>query len=90
MALEKAVRSETEFGIFYQEEYPRRLWQKNTYLVTNNVNALAAMADMLKIIRDNPTHPDAEGWAKDFREQVEAVSEPIPDAAPPETPISTQ
>lgn len=90
MALEKAVRSETEFGIFYQEEYPRRLWQKNTYLVTNNVNPLAAMADMLKIIRENPTHPDAQAWAKSFREQVTAVSEPVPAAAPPETPISPQ
>ncbi len=90
MALEKAVLSETEFEIFYQAEYPRMLWAKNNYLVTNNVNALGAMADMLKIIRDNPSHPDAEGWVKDFREQVEAVSEPVPASAPSETPITPQ
>ncbi|MEZ5387259.1 MAG: hypothetical protein R3F13_17250 [Prosthecobacter sp.] len=90
LALEKAMLSETEYGIFYQEEYPRRLWEKNNYLVSNNVNALAAMADMLKIIRDNPSHPDAESWVRDFRKQVEAVSEPVPAPAPPETSISTQ
>lgn len=90
MALEKAVRSETEFGLFYKDEFPRRLWEKNSFLLANNVNALNALAEMLKVIRENPSHPDAERWVKSFRQQVEASSEPTPEPAPSEAPIGSQ
>lgn len=90
LVLEKAVRSETDYAIFYKEEHPRKLWEKNTYLLANNLNAIGALADMLKIIRENPTHPDAAHWLKDFRERVKASSEPAPGPAPVEKPIGSQ
>jgi len=90
MVLEKSVRSETDYTLFYTEEQPRKLWDKNSYLLTNNINAIAALADMLKIIRENPSHPDAERWLKDFRERVSASSEPVPEPAPAEKSIGSQ
>lgn len=89
MTIRKAVMSDTEFGIFYKEEGPRLQWQKNSYLVTNGITAVNALAEMLKIIQANPNHPDAAGWLENFRETVEAVSEP--GAAPVvEKPIGSQ
>jgi hypothetical protein len=76
MSIRKAVMSDTEFGIYYKEEGPRLQWQKNSYLVTNGLNAVNALAEMLKVIQANPNHPDAAGWLDDFRETVESVSEP--------------
>ncbi|MBE2282762.1 MAG: hypothetical protein IAE77_04795 [Prosthecobacter sp.] len=76
MSIRKAVMSDTEFGIYYKEEGPRLQWEKNSYLVTNGLNAVNALAEMLKVIQANPNHPDAAGWLEDFRETVESVSEP--------------
>lgn len=84
MALRKAGMSETEFELYYKEQYPRQLWLKNGYLLSNNINAVNALADMLKIIQGNPNHPDAAGWLKDFKNTVKQVAP----AGAVETPIS--
>ena len=89
VAMRKAIMSETEFNLYYKEEGPRMLWEKNNYLVANNVNAVTALAEMLKIIQGNPNHPDAATWLKDFREIVKNVSEPEP-TAPVEKTIGIQ
>lgn len=90
MALRHAVMSETEYNLFVKDEMPRRQWEKNTYLVTHNVSAVNAMADLLKVIQNNPNHPDAVTWLKDFRELVKKVSEPGPGTPPVEKPIGSQ
>ncbi len=70
LVLRKAVTSETEYQLFYKENYPQLLWTKNTYLFKNNVTPILALAEMLKIVRDNPTHANAKTWVKDLREAV--------------------
>lgn len=70
LVLRKAVTSETEYQLFYKENYPQLLWTKNTYLLKNNVTPILALADMLKIVRENPTHAHANAWVKDLREAV--------------------
>lgn len=90
MAIHKAMRSETEFAIYFKEENPRLQWAKNNFLVTNNVNAVNALADLLKVIRDNPSHPDAASWLGDFRQLVKSASEPEPGPVPTEKPIGSQ
>jgi hypothetical protein len=87
VALRKALLSETEFEIFFKEEGPRMQWEKNNYLVANNVNAVNALADMLKVIQNYPSHPDALNWLKEFRSIVKGVSEPESGPAPAENPI---
>lgn len=83
MAIRKALMSETEFVEYSKDAGPRLQWEKNNYLVENDVNAVNAMADMLKVIQTYPSHPDANTWLKAFRELVKNVSEP---GAVPEVP----
>lgn len=84
MALRKSGMSETEFELYYKEEGPRLQWEKNGYLLSNNVNAVNALAEMLKIIQANPNHPGATGWLKDFKSIVKQVAP----AGTVETPIN--
>lgn len=74
MGLRKAGMSETEFNLYYKEEQPRLLWEKYNHLLSNNVNPVNALADMLKVIQANPNHPDAAGWLKSFKEIVKNVA----------------
>lgn len=83
MALRKTGMSQTEFDLYFKEEGPRLQWQKDNYLLSNNVSAVNAMADMLKIIQGNPSHPDAAGWLEEFKEILQRVAP----AGSVETPI---
>jgi len=89
VALRKALMSETEFAEWSKDAGPRMLWEKNNYLVANNVSPVIALADMLKVIQAYPSHPDAIDWLKDFRELVQNVSEPG-SVAPVEKPAGVQ
>ncbi len=76
LAIKAATSSEAEFGVFYKERYPEMLWRKAEHLVSHHVNTIMALADMLKLIRDNPTHPNAGNWAKKLRELVNSAQPP--------------
>ncbi len=67
MALSKVAMSEAEYTEFYKEQYPRMLWSKANFMFQKNINSINAMADMLKVIRDNPSHPNAAEWLKQLR-----------------------
>ena len=77
-SLEEAARTETEYAIFYKERFPERQWDKANDLFANNVNPINALADMLKIVRENPTHPKAAEWLKRIRETVNSSQGDIP------------
>ncbi|WP_395736257.1 hypothetical protein [Prosthecobacter sp.] len=77
VAIRKALMSENEYNEWSKDAGPRMLWEKDNYLVSNDVNPVNALADMLKIIQGYPSHPDAPKWLKDFRALVEKVSEPV-------------
>ena len=67
LTLKQAVMSDAEYAIYYKEKYPALLWKRASYLYDHGVNPILAMADMLKVIRENPTHPDAGDWLKNLR-----------------------
>ncbi len=67
LALRKAILSETEYNIYAQQEHPRLQWQKQRDLLATNVNAINALAEMLKIIQANPNHPEAKEWLATFK-----------------------
>lgn len=90
VAMQKAIKSETEFNEFYKDAGPRMIWEKNNYLVQNNVTPVNALADMLKVIQTYPSHPDALTWLKEFRDLVKDVSEPAAETAPLEKPVGSQ
>lgn len=89
MALLKASMSETEFALRYKELQPRLLWEKHNHLLANNINALNALADMLKVIQGNPNHPDAAGWLTQFKAIMTKLAPPE-SPAPVEKPIGSQ
>ena len=80
--------SETEFGILVKERQPELAWQKANFMLTNKVNPLQAMADMLKIVRENPTHPRAIEWLKALRDMVNLAQPPQQTANPGATAVS--
>ena len=89
VAMQRALRSETDFNEYNKDAGPRMLWEKNNYLVANDVSAVKALADMLKVIQTYPSHPDAMDWLKEFRDLVQKVSEPGT-AGPVEKPAGVQ
>jgi hypothetical protein len=80
VALRKLTMSETEFAIFSKERQPELAWQKARYMRQNNINVVQALADMLKVVRDYPTHPRAAEWLAIIREEVVAA-QPTPATA---------
>jgi hypothetical protein len=76
--LEEASRSETEYALYYKERYPERMWDKANDLFSSNVNPVLALADMIKLVRENPTHPKAPDWLKQIREKVDGSQADIP------------
>lgn len=59
-----------EFELWTQNELPTLRWQRATYLYEKGPSPITAMAEMLKLIRENPGHPDAPNWVKELRELV--------------------
>jgi hypothetical protein len=89
LVLNKGVQSETEYQVYYKETQPILNWAKAQYLFSNNINPILAMADMLKIVRDNPTHPNAASWLKQLRDAVaQSQPESISPSATAETPAA--
>src|SRR5690606_368804 len=70
LALKKITMSDSEYQVFFKERQPTMAWQKANAMLANNINAIQAMADMLKIIRENPAHASAADWLKQLRQLV--------------------
>lgn len=59
-----------EFELWTQIELPVMRWQRAMYLYDKGPSRVNALADMLKIIKENPGHPDAPLWVKGLRQLV--------------------
>lgn len=84
-----------EFELWTQNELPVIRWQRAVYLYEKGPSSINALADMLKLIRENPGHANAPIWVKSMRELVnqsapEQQSANLePAAAAPGTPTGT-
>jgi hypothetical protein len=76
LSIKATTMNETEYADFMKEHYPGMIWQKSEHLVSNNVNTILAMADMLRLIRENPSNPEVRNWAKRLRELVISMQPP--------------
>lgn len=83
-----AVMSESEYAVYYRERYPAMLWSKAEYLLSHNINTIQELAEMLKLIRDYPTHPDAQEWAGKLRSLVNAAQPPLLPSGATQTPAA--
>lgn len=59
-----------EFELWTKTELPGLRWQRAKYLYEKGPSAINAMADMLKLIKENPGHSDAPKWVKELRQLV--------------------
>jgi hypothetical protein len=73
-AFRKENMTEPEFILWGQNELPTLRWERATYLYEKGPSAINAMADMLKLIKDNPAHADAPKWVKELRMLVNQSS----------------
>ena len=92
--LQRALLSDTEYSVYYQENHPIREWDKANDLFNSKINPLQALADMLKVVRENPKHPRAVEWVKAVRDlvnqnQPNAPASPAPVVADPVAPAAT-
>lgn len=80
----KARTTESEFTIWQQQEVPALRWQRANDLFTDGPNPVAGMAEMLKVIKDNPTHPQSPAWVASLRGIVnQAAGRTPPEAETP-------
>jgi hypothetical protein len=82
LGLRKLTMSETEFSLLAKERQPELMWERANFMLQHNVNPLQAMADLLKVVRENPTHARAIDWLKSLREMVNAAQPPQTSANP--------
>lgn len=73
LALRKFSMSESEYAVYFKERQPELAWRKAAYMLQNKLNPILAMADMLKIVRENPTHAQAGTWLKQLRQAVNSA-----------------
>lgn len=72
-----------EFELWTKNELPTLRWQRATYLYEKGPSPVNGMADMLKVIRENPGHASAPEWVKSLRQLINqaAPSQASPGAA---------
>lgn len=59
-----------EYELWGQQELPTLRWQRASYLYQNSPTPVNALADMLKVIKEHPSHPDAPKWVEELRKLV--------------------
>lgn len=80
-AFRKENMTEAEYLLWGQNDLPVIRWERASYLYEKGPSAINAMAEMLKLIKDNPSHADAPAWVKELRSLINESSP---------TPVSTE
>lgn len=81
-AFRKGCMPEPEYLLWVQNELPALRWERAQYLFERGPSAVNAMADMLKVVKENPAHPDAPEWLKSLRDLVASAGAGAAPAAP--------
>lgn len=68
--MKKATLTEPEFELWTKNELPLLRWERARYLYKQGPSPINALADMLKVIKENPGHPDAPKWVAEMRVSV--------------------
>lgn len=72
--LRKSRFSDAEFQLWSQNELPALRWVRAEYLYQHSPTPINALADMLKLIREFPGHPDSPKWLEAMRQRVTQAS----------------
>lgn len=69
-SIRKLRLADGEFSVWEQSTYPNLRWQRATDLASNGPNPVTGMAEMLKVIKDYPNHPNSPDWVRQLRSMV--------------------
>lgn len=69
-AFRKGSMSEPEFLLWQQNELPAIKWERAKDIYANSYKPVDGMADMLRLIKEAPGHPDAPQWVRELRDLV--------------------
>lgn len=75
-AVEQILDSPDEFALWGTKEFKSLSWRKWLDLLSNGVTAPAAMQELSKIVRENPSHPDLKNWIADLARVSVALGGP--------------
>lgn len=62
MAFHQSTKTPSAYTEWGAGEYKKLYWSKWMDLLTHQVNAAMAAEELMKIVRDNPTHPSLKTW----------------------------
>lgn len=82
LALKQALSTEAEYALFFKEQQPVMIWKKSKYLLEHNITPVPALASMLQVVRENPTHANAPDWVREVRQAVNNAQPPSPPSPP--------
>ena len=71
--LEKLSVSEDDFAEWGTREFKQLSWSKWLDLLSNGVTAAAATQELVKIVRENPSHPALKTWIADLARVAEQM-----------------
>ncbi len=78
LALKQALSTEADYALYYKEHQPMMIWKKSKYLLDHQITPVPALAAMLNVVRENPTHANAPDWVKELRQAVNNAQPPAP------------
>ncbi len=73
-AFRNGSMSKAEFAIWTQHDLPSIKWERAKDLASNSDKPVNGMADMLKVIKDTPGHPDSPKWLNELRGMISAAA----------------
>ena len=68
--LRRVRLADGDYSVWESSIYPNLRWQRATDLALTGPSPVNGMADMLKVIKDYPNHPNAPDWVKQLRTMV--------------------
>lgn len=90
LALKQALSTEADYAIYLKENFPRMAWQRSRYLYDHNISPVPALGSLLQLLRENPAHPSAVGWAQELHQIINNAQPPSsPSPAVTDTTVPT-
>jgi hypothetical protein len=77
-AWNKGFRSNSEYELWLRDQMPVLRWRRGLSLHESGAGGLNALADLLKVIQENPSHPEAPQWVIALRELINESAEVPP------------
>lgn len=75
---EGAFRKESmfapEYELWMKNDLPELRWDRATYLYEKGPEPVTAMSEMLKLIKENPSHASAPAWLQELRTLVQQAA----------------